>query len=206
LLVSQGETANGLFQINKGDMHGVSAGLFRWRIWRAAALESAFPAHQRCPAVTSLPAFSAEIDAFEETLGVGGLGVALDFLNTRTAYRFTFLYQYEPPSARRILVCDRDALYISGREQVPILQTHFEFLLTEATFATENSMLDERCNLHPCARHFRGFCGIQLRHADGRLYGWLAHASPDPVAVPLNEAGFLQLIAPALVNVLAAPA
>lgn len=155
--------------------------------------------------MTSFPAFSAEIDAFEETLGVGGVGAALDFLNTRTAYRFTFLYQYHPPSARRILVYDRDALYISGREQVPISQTHFAFLLTEATFATENSMLDERCSLHPSARHFKGFCGIQLRHADGRLYGWLAHASPDAVAVPPDETGFLQLIAPALVKVLATP-
>lgn len=147
--------------------------------------------------------FSAEVDAFEETLAVGDVGAALDFLNTRTAYRFTFLYKYESPLARRILVHDRDALYISGRELVPISHTHFKFLLTEATFATGDSMLDERCNLHPSVRHFRGFCGIQLRHADGQLYGWLAHASPDAVAVPANEAGFLQLVAPALMKVLA---
>ena len=159
----------------------------------------------KVPFVISQPDFSAEIDAFEETLVVGGVGAALDFLNTRTDYRFTFVYQYEPPSARRILVYDRDALYISGRERVPISHTHFEFLTTEATFATGDSMLDERCNLHPSVHHFRGFCGIQLRHADGQLYGWLAHASPDATAVPTHESGFLQLIASALMKVLATP-
>lgn len=164
-----------------------------------------FAALKGAPVVTSLPVFSVDIDAFEATLVVGGLGAALDFLNTRTAYRFTFLYKYEPPSARRILVYDRDALYISGRERVPISHTHFEFLMTEATFETGDSTLDERCNLHPSVRHFRGFCGIQLRHADGQLYGWLAHASPEAMAVPAHESGFLQLIAPALMKVLAAP-
>ncbi len=155
--------------------------------------------------MSCLPASAAEIGAFEETLGVGGVGAALDFLNTRTGYRFTFLYQCESPLARRILVHDRDMLYISGRELVPIAHTHFEFLLNEATFATGDSMLDERCKLHPSARHFRGFCGIQLRHADGPLYGWLAHASPDAMPVPADEAGFLQRVAPALMKVLALP-
>ena len=46
-------------------------------------------------------ALAAEVDSFREALLVGGLGVALDFLNTRTGYRFTFVYKSEPGFARR---------------------------------------------------------------------------------------------------------
>lgn len=205
LAMWQGQTAIGLFPINKPHISGASTAFFGGECVKPPLPEYVFSRPQRCPVVTFLPVFSAEIDAFEETLAVGGVVAALDFLNTRTDYRFTFLYKYEPPSARRILVYDRDALYISGRERVPISHTHFEFLITEATFATRDSMLDARCNLHPSVRHFRGFCGIQLRHADGQLYGWLAHASPQAMAVPAHEAEFLQLIAPALMKVLARP-
>jgi hypothetical protein len=150
----------------------------------------------------SFPAWAAEVDAFSEVLLVGGLGAALDFLNTRTDYRFTFVYKSEPPFARRVLVHDRESLYISSRDPVPVTQTFFEFMLTEPVFATADGLLDERSHRHPGRMHFRGFCGIQLRHADGRHYGWLAHASPGPVAVPAHETGFLRQIAAPLMQVL----
>ncbi|MDP1565556.1 MAG: hypothetical protein Q8L91_04740 [Polaromonas sp.] len=150
----------------------------------------------------SSPAWAAEVDSFSEVLLVGGLGAALDFLNTRTDYRFTFIYKSEPPFARRILVHDRESLYISGRDQVPVEQTFFEFMLTEPVFTTADGLLDERSRQHPARTHFRGFCGVQLLHADGRHYGWLAHANPGAVAVPVDEAGFLRLAAVPLMEVL----
>jgi hypothetical protein len=143
----------------------------------------------------STAALTAEVDSFQEALLVGGLGAALDFLNTRTDYRFTFIYKSEPSFARRVLVHDRESLYISSRDPVPVTQTFFEFMLSEPAFATADGLLDERSCRHPARTHFRGFCGIQLRHADGRLFGWLAHASPGAVAIPEHEAGFLQLVA-----------
>ncbi len=148
------------------------------------------------------PAFSPDIDAFVDVLGVGGLAAALDFLNVRTAYRFTFIYRFEPPCARRIMVYDRDALYISGRDRVPVAQTFFEFMLDAPSFATADGLADTRSARHPGSLHFRGFCGIQLLHADGRHYGWLAHASPGAVAVPAQETEFLQQIAAPLMRVL----
>lgn len=150
----------------------------------------------------SSPEWAAEVDSFAEALLVGGLGAALDFLNTRTDYRFTFIYKSEPPFARRVLVHDRESLYISSRDPVPVTQTFFEFMLTEPVFVTADGLLDERSCQHPARTHFRGFCGIQLLHADGRLYGWLAHASPGALAVPDHEAGFLQLVAEPLMQVL----
>jgi hypothetical protein len=150
----------------------------------------------------SSPAGAAELDAFSEVLLVGGLGAALDFLNTRTDYRFTFVYKSEPSFARRILVHDRESLYISSRDPVPVTQTFFEFMLSEPVFATADGLLDQRSCRHPARTHFRGFCGVQLRHPDGRHYGWLAHASPGPLAIPEHEAGFLQLIAVPLMQVL----
>lgn len=152
------------------------------------------------------PAWAAEVDAFGEALLVGGLGAALDFLNTRTEYRFTFIYKSEPPFARRVLVHDRESLYISSRDPVPVTQTFFEFMLSEPVFAVADGLLDERSCRHPARTHFRGFCGIQLLRADGRCYGWLAHASPGPVAVPEHEAGFLRLVAVPLMPVLEAMA
>lgn len=150
----------------------------------------------------SFPARAAEADAFSEVLLVGGLGAALDFLNTRTDYRFTFIYRSELPFARRVLVHDRESLYISSRDLVPVTQTFFEFMLTEPAFATADGLLDERSHRHPGRMHFRGFCGIQLHGADGRHYGWLAHASPSAVAVPEHEIGFLLLAAVPLMQVL----
>lgn len=150
------------------------------------------------------PAFSPDIDAFVDVLDVGGLAVALDFLNARTAYRFTFIYGYEPPCARRVMVYDREALYIASRDRVPITQTFFEFMLDAPAFATADGLADTRSALHPASPHFRGFCGIQLRHADGRHYGWLAHANPGALAVPAQETEFLQQIAPPLMRVLEA--
>ncbi len=141
------------------------------------------------------PAWAAEVDAFTEVLLVGGLGAALDFLNTRTDYRFTFVYKSEPPFARRVLVHDRESLYISSRDLVPVTQTFFGFMLGEPAFATADGLLDERSCRHPARTHFRGFFGIQLPYPDGRLYGWLAHASPGAVPLPEHEAGFLQLAA-----------
>ncbi len=150
----------------------------------------------------SFPAGAAELDSFSEVLLVGGLGAALDFLNTRTDYRLTFIYKSEPPFARRIMVHDRESLYISSRDRVPVTQTFFEFMLSEPAFATADGLLDERSCRHPARSHFRGFCGIQLFHADGRHYCWLAHASPGAVAVPEHETGFLQEIAAPLMQVL----
>ncbi|MDP3607390.1 MAG: hypothetical protein Q8R59_16795 [Polaromonas sp.] len=148
------------------------------------------------------PALAAEVDSFKEVLLVGGLGAALDFLNTRTDYRFTFIYKSEPPFARRVLVHDREFLYISSRDSVPVTQTFFEFMLSEPAYATADGVLDERSCRHPGRTHFRGFCGIQLFYADGRHYGWLAHASPGALAVPEHETGFLQLAAVPLMQVL----
>jgi len=147
-------------------------------------------------------AFAAEIDSFKEVLLVGGLEASLDFLNTRTDYRFTFIYKSEPPHARRVMVHDRELLYIPSRDLVPIAQTFFEFMLTEPVFATADGVADERSCLHPARTHFRGFCGIQLLYADGRHFGWLAHASPGPVLVPAGEIDFLHLVAPVLMQVL----
>jgi hypothetical protein len=95
------------------------------------------------------PAGVAELDAFSEVLLVGGLGAALDFLNTRTDYRFTFIYKSEPPFARRVMVHDRESLYISSRDPVPVAQTFFEFMLTEPVFSTADGLLDERSCRHP---------------------------------------------------------
>lgn len=133
---------------------------------------------------------------------VGGLGAALDFLNTRTGYRFTFIYKAEPGFARRVLVHDRESLYISSRDPVPVTQTFFEFMLTEPVFVTADGLLDERSCQHPARTHFRGFCGILLLHADRQHYGWLAHAHPGPAPVPAGALDFLQLVAPRLMQVL----
>jgi hypothetical protein len=156
------------------------------------------------PVSASSPAsaWAAEIDSFTDVLLVGGLGAALDFLNNRTAYRFTFVYKSEPPFARRILVHDRESLYISSRDLVPVTQTFFEFMLSEAVFATADGLLDERSCRHPARTHFRGFCGVRMFHADGRHFGWLAHASPGALALVEHEAGFLQLAAVPLMQVL----
>lgn len=153
---------------------------------------------------SSLPscAFAAEIDAFNEVLLVGGLEAALDFLNTRTAYRFTFIYKSELPHARRVMVHDSESLYIPSRDLVPVTQTFFEFMLTEPVFVTTDGLVDERSCLHPARTHFRGFCGIQLLHTEGRHFGWLAHANADPVLVPAGEVDFLHLVAPLLMRVL----
>lgn len=154
--------------------------------------------------MSTAPAFPPDIDAFVDVLRVGGLAVALDFLNVRTAYRFTFIYRFEPPNVRRIMVYDRDALYISGRDRVPITQTFFEFMLDAPAFATADGLADTRSAQHPGSPHFRAFCGIQLLHADGRLYGWLAHANPGAMPVPAQETAFLQEIAAPLMRVLEA--
>lgn len=147
-------------------------------------------------------AFSAEFESFKEVLLVGGLEAALDFLNTRTAYRFTFIYKSELPQARRVMVHDRECLYIPSRDLVPVTQTFFEFMLTEPAFATVDGLVDERSCQHPARTHFRGFCGIRLLHADGRHFGWLAHAHPGPAPVPAGETDFLHLVAPVLMQVL----
>ena len=146
--------------------------------------------------------FSSETDAFCEVLRIGGLAAALDFLNERTGYRFTFIYKCEPPFARRVLVYDRTSQYISSRDLVPLSQTFFELMVTEPVFATADGLLDERSCLHPARMHFRGFCGIQLRYDDGRLYGWLAHAHPGAMEVPHQETDFLQQVGAPLMQVL----
>ncbi len=145
---------------------------------------------------------AAEVDSFRDVLLVGGLGVALDFLNTRTGYRFTFVYKSEPGFARRVMVHDRESLYISSRDPVPVTQTFFEFMLTEPAFSTADGLLDERSCQHPARTHFRGFCGVRLLYADGRHFGWLAHASPGAFPVPPDEATFLHLVAVPLMQVL----
>lgn len=148
------------------------------------------------------PDFSPEVDAFCEVLRIGGLAVALDFLNERTGYRFTFIYKCELPYARRVFVYDRASLYISSRDLVPVSQTFFELMLTEPVFATADGLHDERTCQHPGRTHFRGFCGVQLRHDDGRLYGWLAHAHPGAMEVPPQEAAFLQRVGTPLMQLL----
>lgn len=148
--------------------------------------------------------FSADIEMFTETLSVGGLGTALDFLNTRTAYRFTSIYKAEAPSARRILVHDRSLQHVPSRELVPLAHTFFDLMRTGPSFATADGLLDERSCQHPGRWHFRGFCGVQIRHPDGRHYGWLAHLDPEPRPVPEGEVAFLAAVSGLLIPALLA--
>ncbi|MEO6017671.1 MAG: hypothetical protein ABIP46_10465 [Polaromonas sp.] len=148
--------------------------------------------------------FSADEAMFLETLSVGGLATALDFLNTRTSYRFTSVYKAELPSVRRILVHDRSALNVPSREMVPVSQTFFDFMLTEPSFATADGLIDERSCQHPGRMHFRGFCGVRIHAPDGRHYGWLSHFDPQPQTVPEGEVQFLTKVSGLLIPALLA--
>lgn len=142
---------------------------------------------------------SAEIQAFQDVLNIGDLGVALDFLNERTGYRFTVVYKSEPPLAKRIYVHDRDADYTPGLDRVLVEDSFFALMVP--VFTSADAVQDPRCQLLRSSRLFLGVCGVQLFYADGRHYGWLAHGSPHAMPVPEGEIEFLQQAAPFLMQV-----
>ena len=136
-------------------------------------------------------------------LDLGGLRSALATLNTRTRYRFTGVYRFDPPLLRNVGLYDREnpSLNLSGDIHL-LVDTYCSIVkVAGRPFTTDDAPADPRLVAHSARNRIISYFGIPLRIA-GEVRGVLCHFDGRPRFAPPGEVEFLTGIEPLLVNYL----
>lgn len=133
-------------------------------------------------------------DRCGELLASEGPMAVLGYLNSRTRFRFTGLYQADPPQLRNLLLFDREnpQLNVSG-EVCPLEATYCSLVWgAERAFHTRDAARDERLASHPARETVISYCGVPIRRANGLVWGTLCHFDVRPRLVPTREVPVLE--------------
>lgn len=148
---------------------------------------------------TVAPRADAEILARVERLLRGsGPRAALEYLNQRTRFRFTGIYQADPPVLRNLILVDRENPSLDASGAVcPLDETYCAITCArEALFRTIDAPNDPRLVSHPARDSVISYAGVPLRLADGRAWGTLCHFDLRPRLLPAAELRLLEAVAP----------
>jgi signal transduction histidine kinase/CheY-like chemotaxis protein len=159
------------------------------------------------PAPRGTEAAVARADAlakFERILRAQGVHEALRFLNSRTAYRFTGVYRFDPPTLRSVLLLDADTASVTRGDDAPMEATYCSIVgATERAFTTEDATRDDRLRTHPARDAVLSYTGVLLRGGDGAPFGTLCHFDFVPCDVPVREVALMEAVAPSIMRALA---
>ncbi|MEP7117171.1 MAG: ATP-binding protein [Acidobacteriota bacterium] len=147
------------------------------------------------------------IAKFKRVLAQSGVHAALQFLNSRTAHRFTGIYRFDPPILRNLLLLDADLPAVVTGEDAPMEATYCSIVgAFERPFTTEDTLRDDRLRGHVARESIRSYCGVLLRRPDGQGFGTLCHFDLVPCDVPVAELALMEMVAPLIMDALAEPA
>ena len=160
--------------------------------------------------VLASPKLGATNDVLTEcsrTLTSSGVLEALKLLNARTRFRFTGVYQAEPPNLRNVSLFDREnpTLNVSGEVKL-IDDSYCTFpCATAQPFSTENSATDRRLLDHAARNAVISYVGVPIRLGSGHVWGTLCHYDVRPRSLSPGELDVLETVAPLFKEWLAQP-
>lgn len=143
---------------------------------------------------------------FEQCLRKKGVIGALGFLNERTRFRFTGLYQLVPPKLHNVSLFDREnpTLNVSGAV-CELVDTYCSIVCESgAPLTIDDSTNDSRVAHHPKRDAIQSYAGVPVKNAAGRVLGSLCHFDGRPRLLPAGELAVLTSVAPLLATWLVA--
>jgi GAF domain-containing protein len=139
-----------------------------------------------------------DLAAFEAVLAQSGLPGALQFLNARTAFRYTAIYRIDGGFMRNICLFDRLGQAQPSLQRVPLGDSFCQFVLAGDRFQTNDSAHDLRLDGHPFQGVLNAYFGLPLSRSPGTIYGTLCHFDLEPRQIDDSEVPFLETIRPSL--------
>ena len=126
-----------------------------------------------------------------------GLHAALAFLNERTRYRFTGLYQADPPVLRNVGLFDRENPRIDVSGAVTKLDETYCAITasTAAPFSVQDARSDQRLVTHAARDSVLCYAGVPIRLGNGRAWGSLCHFDMRPRLLVREELDILASVA-----------
>lgn len=131
-------------------------------------------------------------------LSAAGPMAALRFLNARVRFRFSGIYQADPPLLRNVHLYDRENPTLNVSGAVSRLDETYCAIVwdEERPFSTPDASSDVRLVTHVARERVQSYCGVPIRLASGRLWGTLCHYDVRPRLLPSSELELLELVAP----------
>lgn len=133
---------------------------------------------------------------------------ALALLNARTRYRFTGIFQVDPPHLRNIFLIDRENPEVNVSGAVTPVESGYCGLACSALapFATRDARKDVRLSGHPARCSVISYAGVPIVMPGGRPWGALCHFDGRPRILPASEIPLLEAVTPHLAEWLLAHA
>ena len=141
----------------------------------------------------------ARVRAFIEKSDVES---ALRYLNGRTRFRFTGIFQVEPPLLRNVRLFDRENPKLNVSGAVAQIDVGYCGIACEARapFYTPDARHDERLGSHPARNSMISYAGVPLRMPSGIAWGTLCHYDTRPRLLPQTELPIMEAAVPYFVS------
>jgi hypothetical protein len=145
---------------------------------------------------------SDELSRFQSELQGGGLFGALQYLNSRTPFRFTGVYRFDGDTLRNVVLFDRWTPESKRGADAPMSETFCAIVKQQGdAVQVSDGRSDARfpwmaLNAVAC------YCGALIRDADGSPLGTLCHFDLQPVEQLTSELALLKAAAPLVVHFL----
>lgn len=123
-----------------------------------------------------------------------GLKAAVKYLNSRVSYRFTTVYRLENAIFHVVVTVDKlDEQLLIASSSTPFSESLCRFPVLYGTFSTSDTASDPRLKGQSYMTEVGSYSGVQLRLANGELYGTFCHFDFAKQSISHFEYQFLQL-------------
>ena len=126
----------------------------------------------------------------------------LNFLNSRTTFRYTGIFRWEGDMVRTICLFDRNGEKVPSSPTVRLDDTFCQFVTEASNFITTESANDERLMKFKNRDAMDSYVGLPLLREPGDIYGTLCHFDPEARLISDSEVLFLQAVAVLLMDYL----
>jgi CheY-like chemotaxis protein len=129
---------------------------------------------------------------FQVVLAAQGVQESLAFLNRRSPYRFTGIYQFDGTRRKNLGLFDRLEPKTLRGDTVPLRETLCSIVETSRQpLVVTDASTDPRTLDHPARTTLQSYCGVILRRLDGTPFGSLCHF--DVASIP-SSPGVLEML------------
>jgi hypothetical protein len=126
------------------------------------------------------PPHAADLAAFVEALGSGGLSGALAFLNARTPHRFSGVFRFDGDMLRSVALFDKWDPEVQAGEDLPVADAYCAHLRgTGENIEVSDGRRDARVSWMS-ASPVVSYCGALIQDANHAPWGALCHFDTAP--------------------------
>ena len=149
-----------------------------------------------------MPRSPDDLSRFVRALEESGLFGGLQYLNGRTAFRFTGIYRFDGDMLRNVALFDRWTPEARQGADAPMSETFCAIVKqTGDAIQVSNGRTDPRFPWMS-ANAVVSYCGALIRDEGGHPMGTLCHFDLQPVEPPSSELNLLKAAAPKVLHFL----